>query len=148
MTLLETIEKDYLTAYKAREEVKVAVLRMLKTAIKNKTVELGREPEDGEVLELVTRQVKQRRESIDQFTKAGRDDLVARETVEMEALAAYLPSQLDAGELGRVIDDIISETGAGSMKEMGAVMGALAARFKGRYDGKAASDLVRSKLTT
>jgi uncharacterized protein YqeY len=100
------------------------------------------------VLELVTRQVKQRRESIDQFTKAGRDDLVARETVEMEALAAYLPSQLDAGELGRVIDDIISDTGAGSMKEMGAVMGALAARFKGRYDGKAASDLVRSKLTT
>ncbi len=147
MALLETVETDYITAYKARDEVKVAVLRLLKTAIKNKAVELKQEPDDAEVLDLIFKQVKQRKESIGLFSKAGRTDLVDREQLELEALNHYLPVQLFDDELATFVDEIVTKIGAKSMADMGKVMGALNARFKGRFDGKKASDLVRSRLT-
>lgn len=146
MSLLNAIEKDYLTAYKARDEVRVAVLRMLKTAIKNAAVELRREPNDGEVLDLVARQLKQRKESIEQFTKGGRPELAERERLEMEVLQGYLPTQLNPEELECAVDAIIAQTGASGMKDMGRVMQALTAKHKGQIDGKAASALVRARL--
>ncbi len=147
MALLEIVETDYITAYKAREEVKVAVLRLLKTAIKHKSVELKRELDDDEVLDLIFKQVKQRKESIDIFTKAGRIDLVDREQLELKALNHYLPAQLLDHELASFVDEIVIKVGAKSMSDMGKVMGALSVQFKGRFDGKKASDLVRSRLT-
>lgn len=148
MSLLATVEADYITAYKAKDEVKVAVLRLLKTAIKNMSVELRAEPDDAQVLDLIAKQVKQRKESIEQFTKAGRSDLAGREQLELEALSEYMPAQLTDQELVAAIEDIAATFGASSMADMGKVMGELNSRYKGRVDGKKASGLVRSKLTS
>lgn len=146
MSLQTTVEKDFLTAYKAKEDVKVAVLRMLKTAIKNAMVELRRDLNDDEVLDLIAKQVKQRKESIEQFTKGGRPELAAQEQLEMDALQAYLPTQLSDEELEIAIDAIIVEMGVSDIKEMGRVMQALLAKHKGQVDGKKASTLVRDRL--
>lgn len=145
-TLLKKIEADFIAAYKAKQEVEVGVLRMLKTAIKNLQVELGREPEDDEVLDVVGKQLKQRKESIDQFSKAGRDDLAAKEEAEIEFLARYMPDPLSAEETEALVDSTIAELGAEGMKDMGRVMGAITSAYKGRVDGKALSTLVRTKL--
>ena len=133
-------------AYKAKQTVKVAVLRQLKTAIKNRQIELGRPVEDGEALDIVAKQAKQRKESLDQFRAAGRDDLADNEAAELVELEAYLPSQLGPEELERAIDAAIAEVGAAGMQDMGRVMQALLDANKGRVDGKAASALVRSRL--
>ena len=146
MTLQEKIEKDFLAAYKAKEEVRVAVLRMLKTAAKNRQVDLKRPLTDEETLEVIARQVKQRLESIEQFRKAGREELAAREEAEMAVLTAYLPRQLTAQETEAAVEAAVAEVGASSPKEMGKVMQALMARHKGRIDGKLAGELVKKKL--
>jgi len=148
MTLQEKIEKDFLAAYKAKEEVRVAVLRMLKTAVKNRQVELLRPLTDEEVLEVIARQVKQRQESVDQFRQAGRVEMADREQAEMDQLKAYLPEQLSAGEVAAAVDAAIAETKAASVKEMGKVMQLVMARFKGRIDGKAAGELVKARLSS
>lgn len=145
--LSECINKDFIAAYKAKEEVKVAVLRLLKTAIKNASVEFGREPDDAEVLDIVLKQAKQRRESIEQYSKAGRDDLADRETAELAVLEGYLPQRLSDEELSAEIDALVAETGAEGMKDMGRVMKLLNERFKGRIDGRAASEAVKAKLS-
>lgn len=146
MTLLSTIEKDYLTAFKARDDVRVAVLRMLKAAIKNAAVELRREPTDDEVFDILSKQVKQRQDSIEQYTKGNRPDLADQERREMDILQEYMPSQLDEAELERAVDTVIAELGASGMADMGRVMQALLGRHKGQVDGKAASTLVRTRL--
>jgi hypothetical protein len=146
MTLQEQFEKDFLAAYKAKKEVTVAVLRMLKTAAKNRQVELKRPLTDEEALEVVARQVKQRLESIEQFRQAGRDEMADREEAEMAVLKGYLPAQLSPEETAAAVDAAIAETGASSAKEMGKVMQAVMARHKGRIDGKAVNDLVRQRL--
>ncbi len=144
--LQSRIEGDFIAAYKAKREIEVSVLRMLKTALKNLAVELRREPEDGEVLETVLRQVKQRKESIEQFRAAGREDLAAREEAELAVLGGYLPEPLTAEQTEALVDATIAELGAAGMKDMGRVMGAITAAYKGRVDGKALSALVRAKL--
>lgn len=146
MTLQEQIEKDFLVAYKAKEEVRVAVLRMLKTAAKNRQVELLRPLTDEETLEVIARQVKQRQESIEQFRQAGRGEMADREAAEMAVLKGYLPTQLSPEETAAAVDAAIAETGASSAKEMGKVMQAVMARHKGRIDGKAVNELVRQRL--
>lgn len=145
-TLLSRIEKDYIAAYKAKRETDVAVLRMLKTALKNLQVELGREPDDDEVLDAVMRQVKQRKESVAQFREAGRDELADREEAEIEVLAGYMPEPLTPEETEALVESTIADLGAEGIKDMGRVMGAITAGYKGRVDGKAVSALVRSKL--
>lgn len=145
-TLLKKIEADFIAAYKAKQKVEVGVMRMLKTALKNQQVELGREPKDDEVLDIVGKQLKQRKESIDQFTKAGREDLAAKEQAEVEFLARYMPEPLTAEETEALVDSTIAELGAEGMKDMGRVMGAITSAYKGRVDGKALSALVRNKL--
>jgi len=148
MSLGVQIEAEFLAAYKAHDEIRVAVLRMLKTAIKNRQVELLRPLADEEILEVVARQVKQRQESVDQFRKAGREEMALREEAEMLVLRAYLPTQLSAGEIAAAVDEAVAAAGATSLKDMGRVMQALMAAHKGRIDGKAAGELVKARLSS
>jgi len=145
-SLRQQIESDFITAYKAKDEVRVQVLRMLKTAIKNRQVELRAEPSDGDVLDQISRQLKQRRESIEQFRAAGREDLAVKEEAEEVILKEYMPEPLTSAEVAALVDATIAELGAEGMKDMGRVMGAITNAYKGRVDGKELSALVRSKL--
>ena len=146
MTLHERVEKDFIRAYKAHEEIQVAVLRMLKTAFKNRQVELMRALTDEEALEVIARQVKQRLESVVQFRQAGRAQMADREEAEMAFLKTYLPTQLTLEETAAALDAAITETGVVSIKEIGKVMQAVMARHKGRIDGKLVNELARQKL--
>lgn len=146
MSLIQQIDKDYITAYKAKEQVALGVLRHLKTAAKNMQIELKRELNDEEMLDVVMKQAKQRQDSIEQFRAADREDLVATEAAELEVLQRYLPSQLSDEELEELVTKTIEATGAAGMKDMGKVMNAIMAEYKGRVDGKKLSASVRSKL--
>jgi hypothetical protein len=146
MTLASRIEKDFLAAYKAKDDVRVAVLRMLKTAIKNKHVECGREPGDAEVADIVAKQAKQRQESVEQFRAGGREELAAREERELEVLSDYMPEQITGSDLEGVVEAAIAETGASGPADMGKVMQHVMAAHKGRVDGKQVSEIARKKL--
>jgi Uncharacterized conserved protein len=146
MSLGEKLEQDYITAYKARDAVTLSVLRLLKTALKNHQVEHMKAPDDAAILDIISRQCKQRQDSIDQFTAANRHDLADKEAAELLVLRSYMPAQLSAEELLLTIDRLIAETGASSMKDMGRVMQALTAAHKGQFDGKAASEAVKAAL--
>jgi uncharacterized protein YqeY len=148
MSLSARIEKDYVTAFKAKKTDEVAVLRMLKAAVKNKQVDLRRELTDGEILDVVAKQVKQRQESIDQFRAAGRSDLAEIEERELLILRAYLPTALSAEELESAVVSTIQTFGASGMKDMGKVMNAILGEHAGRVDGKELSALVRAKLSS
>ena len=148
MSLIEQIDKDYIAAFKAKDDVKKAVLRHLKTAIKNRTVELkGETLSDDEVLDLVAKQIKQRKDSIEQYNAAGRPELAEIEAVEVEALSGYMPEQLSEEEIAAAIDKAIADLGASSMQDMGKVMKAIAEAYKGQVDGKVVSGLVRARLS-
>ena len=144
--LRDQIAEDMRVAMKAREQTSVGTLRMLMAAVKNSEVERGRALDDDEVLDAVTREAKRRRESIDAFTKAGRDELVAKETAELAVLESYLPAALTEAELAALVDEAIAEAGATDPKQMGAVMKVLVPKIRGRADGGAVSALVRARL--
>lgn len=149
MTLSQRIESDYIAAYKAKEQLKLDVLRLLKTAAKNLLVELKRPGgtlSDEEMMDVILRQGKQRQDSIEQFRAANRPDLADREAAELVVLQEYLPQPLSQEELTSAIEAAVAETGATSPKEMGAVMNAIMAQYKGRVDGKALSAAVRARL--
>jgi uncharacterized protein YqeY len=148
MSLSARIEKDYLTAFKAKKTDEVAVLRMLKAAVKNKQVDLRRELTDSEILDVVAKQVKQRQESIDQFRAAGRIDLAEIEEREHLILRAYLPTALSPQELEEAVAMTIQTLAASGMKDMGKVMNAILGEHAGRVDGKELSALVRAKLSS
>jgi uncharacterized protein YqeY len=148
MSLSARIEKDYLTAFKAKKTDEVAVLRMLKAAVKNKQVDLRRELTDSEILDVVAKQVKQRQESIDQFRAAGRIDLAEIEEREHLILSAYLPTALSPQELEEAVVVTIQTLAASGMKDMGKVMNAILGEHAGRVDGKELSALVRAKLSS
>jgi hypothetical protein len=148
MTIQGRIESDYIVAYKAKDTVRLAVLRHLKTAAKNRGVEVLRPLTDDDLLEIIARQIKQRRESIDQYEKHGRADLAAVEAADLTVLQDYMPAPLTDAELAQAIDTLVAETGAQGPKDMGKVMQALTQAYKGRYDGKKASEAVRSRLSS
>ncbi|MHC1701379.1 MAG: GatB/YqeY domain-containing protein [Humidesulfovibrio sp.] len=148
MSIQGRIESDYIQAYKAKDTVRLAVLRHLKTAAKNREIEVLRPLTDDELLDLISRQVKQRKDSIEQYEKHGRADLAAVELAEMDVLVEYMPKPLSEAELAATIDRLVAETGASGPKDMGRVMQALTLGYKGRYDGKMASEAVRSKLSS
>jgi uncharacterized protein YqeY len=148
MSLSERIEKDYVAAFKAKRTDEVAVLRMLKAAVKNKQVELRRELADNEILDVVAKQVKQRQESIDQFRAAGRVDLAEIEERELLILRTYLPTALSLAELEEAVTTTIQALGASGMKDMGRVMNAILGEYAGRIDGKELSALVRARLSS
>ena len=150
MTLFEQINADYIAAYKAKETVRVSVLRMLKTSVKNRLVELrrpGGELSDEEMLDIVLKEGKQRRDSIAEYEKAGRRDLASREAEELAILEAYLPAAMSEEELAAAVEQAVAEAGASSPREMGKVMSLLMPRCKGRVDGRKLSQAVRDRLS-
>jgi uncharacterized protein YqeY len=147
MSLSETIQKDIVTAMKARDEMKLGVLRMVKAAFQLKEVDKMRKLDEQESIQLLQTLVKQRKESIDQFGKGGRQDLVDKEQKELLILEAYLPAGASQAEMDAAITKAIGETGANSVKQMGAVVKAAKNALEGKtVDGKALSDLVRERL--
>src|SRR5918992_363460 len=132
---------------KAKDQGRLSALRMLKAAIMNKGVEKGRDLDDGEVLQVVASLVKQRRDSVEQFTKAGRTDLVEKESGEIKVLEEYLPPAAGPEEIDAAVAAAIAETGAASPKDMGKVMKAVMPKLAGKnVDGKAVNEAVRRKL--
>ena len=147
MTLTEQIQKDLVDAMRAKAELRLSVLRMVKAALKNKEVEKIRPLDEAESLQVLQTLMKQRRESVEQFTKGGRLDLAQKETKEIAIIEEYLPAAPSEAELAAAIEAAIAETGAQSPKEMGAVIKAAKARLAGKtVDGKMLSDRVRELL--
>jgi uncharacterized protein YqeY len=148
MTLSEQIQKDIVVAMKAKEELRLSVLRMVKAAIQLKEVEKKRPLDEPEAIQLLQTLVKQRKESIDQFSKGGRQDLVEKETKELSVIEAYLPAGATQAEMDAAIARAIAATGATSMKQMGGVVKAAKEALTGKtVDGKALSDRVREQLS-
>jgi hypothetical protein len=147
MSLSEQIQKDIVTAMKAKEEMRLSVLRMVKAAIQLKEVEKMRKMDETESIALLQTLVKQRKESIDQFGKGGRQDLVEKEQKELAILEAYLPAGASEAEMDAAINKAIAEIGANSIKQMGAVVKVAKSALEGKaVDGKALSDRVRERL--
>ena len=148
MPLNEQIAADLTAAMKAKDALRLSALRMLKAAVMNKgMVEKGRNLEDAEVLQVVASLVKQRRDSIEQFTKAGCTDLVDKETAEIAILQHYLPPAVTAEEIEAAVAAAVAETGASSAKDIGKVMKAVMPKLAGKNaDGKAVNDAVRRTL--
>jgi uncharacterized protein YqeY len=147
MALVDRIQKDLVDAMRAKDELRLSVLRMVKSAFKNKEIEKIRPLEEAESLQILQTLVKQRRESVEMFTKGGRNDLADKETREIAIIEGYLPAAAGAEDMDRAIAAAITETGASSAKQMGAVVKAARAHLEGKtVDGKALSDRVRARL--
>ncbi len=147
MAFIERIQKDLTEAMKMKDELRLSVLRMVKTALKNKEIEKIRPLEDAESLHVLQTLVKQRRESVEQFTQGGRKDLADKETKEIAIIESYLPAAPSDAEISQAIEAALAETGAASSKQMGAVIKAARARLEGKtVDGKVLSDRVRERL--
>lgn len=148
MSLATRIETDLKTAMKARDAETTATLRLVLAAMKNLRAEAGHGSDlsDEEMLELLGREAKRRAEAAEAYDEAGRADLAGKERRELEVLRSYLPAQLDAEELGGIVDEAIAETGASGPGDIGTVMGAVMPRVKGKADGKAVNALVRERL--
>ncbi len=149
MSLADRLGQDYIKAYKAHDANRLGVLRLLKTAMTNRLVELkqpGGTLDDEEIMSLILRQAKQRKDSIEQYEAAGRKDLADKEAAELAILEEYLPRQLTAEELEMAVDEAIAKTGAADARAMGKVMGAIMGRYKGRVDGKTVSAMLKKKL--
>jgi uncharacterized protein YqeY len=147
MKLSDRVNSDIAAAMKAKEPIRLSALRMLKAAIMNKGVEKGRDLDDAEVLQVVASLVKQRRDSIEQFAKAGRTDLVDKETGEIAVLEQYQPPAATAEEIDAAVAAAITETGATTQKDMGKVMKAVMPKLAGKTaDGKMVNEAVRRKL--
>jgi uncharacterized protein YqeY len=148
MSLAEQIQKDIVTAMKSKDELRLSVLRMVKSALQLKEVEKMRPLDGPESIQLLQTLAKQRKESIDQFAKGGRQDLVDKETNELKILESYLPAGASPAEMDAAITKAITDTGATSIKQMGAVVKAAKDALTGKaVDGKALSDMVRERLS-
>ena len=147
MSLRDQLTEDLKLAMKARDQLRMDVIRMIKAAVMIKEMEIKKDLDDAEMSRVMTTMIKQRRESVEQFEKGNRAELAAKERQEITILESYLPQALSPDQLSTVVDAVIQETGARSLKEMGVVMKAVMVRVVGRLvDGKQVSDLVRAKL--
>jgi uncharacterized protein len=148
MALLDDVNGAIADAMRAKDQARLAPLRMLKAALVNRRVERGHPLDENESLQVVASLIKQRRDSIEQFLAGGRQDLADKEAAEIPILEAYLPPAVDPAEIEHAVDAAIAETGATSPKDLGRVMKAAMARLAGRgADGKVVNELVRRKLT-
>jgi uncharacterized protein YqeY len=147
MNLQAEISAALKDAMRAKDEAKLASLRLVLTAIKNREKEVRRSLENPEIISLISTQIKQRKESIDHYRKAGRDDLLKAEESELQILQAYMPEELSAEEMSQALDEVISEVGAVSIKDMGKVMKAAMAKLAGRADGRVINEMVKAKLS-
>jgi uncharacterized protein len=147
MAIVNQVEKDMVAALKAKQELKLSVLRMMKAALMNKKVELGRPVEDAEALAVLRTLVKQRHDSVEQFRKGGRKDLADKEEAEIKIIETYLPAAASEEEIDAAVAAAIDETGATSAKDLGKVMKAAMAKLAGKNaDGKRVNEKVRSRL--
>ena len=147
MSLREQIVSDLTASMKAQDASRTSTLRMVKAAIMNRRIEKGAELDDDEVQKLLRSLVKQRRDSVEQYEKAGRQELVDKEKAEIDVIEAYLPQAASADEIEQAVTAAIAETGASSMKDMGKVMKAAQAALAGKNaDGRVVSEAVKSKL--
>ena len=146
MSLTEQIRADLTSAMKAQEKERLSTLRMLQSALKNEQINVGHELSNEEAMTIIRKAVKQRLDSIEQYTNAGRAELAEKERSEMELLKTYLPAELSDEELESGLREIIASTGAQSKKDLGKVMKEATARFKGRVDGKKVQEAVSRLL--
>ena len=147
MTFLDRINEDLKAAMKSKDSERLSTLRMVKTALKNREIDKMEALTDEEAIKVLQSLVKQRRDSIEQYQQAGRIELAEKEAAEIKVIEEYLPAALDEAAIARVVEETIAETGASSMKEMGAVMKAVMAKLAGQtVDGKAVNQIVKLKL--
>lgn len=147
MNLKERLTEEMKTAARAKDKLKLSTIRMVRSEIKNQEISRRHELGDDEILKLLGTMVKQRKDSISQFKKGGREDLAAKEEQELEILGVYLPEQMAATEIESIVKTVIAETGAAGKKDMGKVMQAVMARVAGRADGKEVNRMVSSLLS-
>lgn len=150
MTLRERIDTELKTAMKAKDKVRLAAIRSIKKALLEKEVELrsqGKTLGEAEELALLSKEAKQRRDSIEQYRQGGREDLAEQEAQELAIIESYLPKQLSDEEIRAAVDEAIAQTGASSLKDMGKVMGPLMQKLKGRADGQKVQAMVKEKLS-
>lgn len=149
MSLKERIISDMTAAMKAKDAARTSTLRMVKASVMNREIEKGGELSEEELTKALQTLVKQRRDSIEQYEKAGREELAAKERAEIEVIEAYLPQAATREEIERAVDEAVTETNATSMREMGPVMKAVQARLAGRNtDGRIVSELVKARLSS
>jgi len=147
MKLFDRIGQDITAAMRAKDQARLAPLRMAKAALMNREVEKGRALEEPEVEQVIASLIKQRRDSIEQFTKGGRPELAAREAAEITLLETYLPPPVDQSAIEAAVDAVVAETGASGAKDLGRVMKGVMSRLAGQtVDGKVVNQLVRQKL--
>jgi len=146
MSLKDRILSDVKDAMRAKDKPRLGTLRLITASIKQQEVDERIELDDTQVLTLLDKMCKQRRESISQFEKAGRDDLIAQEVLELDLIQTYLPEQLSEAEIAALIEETMAATGAASIKDMGKVMGQLKPKLQGRADMSAVSALIKAKL--
>ncbi len=145
--LHDQINKDYVAAMKSKDKVRSGTLNFLRAQLKNVVIEKRADKlEDADVVTVLKKQIKQRQDSITQYEKAGRTDLMEQEQAEMAVLKSYLPEEMSADQIKGIVEDVIRETGANSMKDMGSVMKAVQERTAGNADNKLVSELVKSAL--
>jgi len=145
--LKNQIIADMKSAMKAKDSATLKAVRMIVEAIKQKEVDTREDLDDQGILAVIQKMVKQRKDSIDQFTQAGRDDLVAVEEAELKVINLYMPKQLSENEIESVVDQVISQTGASGMQDMGKLMGVLKAELSGKADMGTVSNIIKSKLS-
>ena len=146
MTLQNRLQQDMQAAIRERDELRRDTLRMVVSAAYNASKQAGRDLTDDEVVTVLSREVKTRRESVEAFTAGGRAEAAAKEQAEIEIISAYLPEQIDPAELAQIVAQAVAESGATSAKDMGKVMAVLMPKVKGRADGKQVSALVIQEL--
>jgi len=146
MSLKDQLNESMKTAMKARDDLRLSAVRMVRSMVKNREIEQKAELNDQEIIEVISTLAKQRRESIRMYREGNRPDLVEKEEAELEVLLGFLPAQLSIAEIEALVDRIISETGAQGARDMGRVMKALTPLTAGKADGKTVSDTVKQKL--
>jgi uncharacterized protein YqeY len=147
MKFKEKVEQELIRAAKAKDKIRLSALRMLKSGLHNREIDLKRELNEAEFLQLLSSMVKQRKDSIEQFAKGGRVDLVEKEQAELKVIEEFLPSQMSEADLDAVIAEAIRETGAAGARDMGKVMKVLMPKLTGKADGKAVGEKVKALLS-
>ena len=143
----DTIRTEMVAATKAGDRSRRDTMRLLMAALENGRIEAGHDLSEDEALKVLQKEAKQRRDSIEEYTKGGRDDLVAAEQQELDIIQTFLPQQLDDAEVRRLVEETIAEVGASGMDDLGKVMGPLMQKLDGRADGRAANGIVRELLS-
>jgi hypothetical protein len=148
MGIDEKVNNEMVLAAKAKDKVRLSAIRMIKTGIHNREIDLKRKMNEAEFLQLLSTMVKQRKDSIDQFQKGGRQDLVEKETAELKVIQEFMPEQMSEADIDREIEMVIKEVAAVGIKDMGKVMKVLMLKLTGKADGKSVGEKVKEKLSS